>query len=129
MIHSLEIINSSSIEETHLLSILPVLYLYLNHMELSPLTALAEFLLSQISNASGKNTMWTELLPRIIQIIVRCGSHYFVTISSNLKYLGYNYRSILVGQLIDITWKRNVIPDVALMLKYVVTNIKFFFLY
>lgn len=119
MIHSLKIINSDDIEETHLLSILPVLYLYLNHMELSALTALAEFLLTQISDGTGKNTMWTELLPRIIQIIVRSGSHYFVTISSNLKYLGYNYRSILVGQLIDITWKRNVIPDIALMLKYV----------
>lgn len=103
-----------------MLSILPVLYLYLNHMELSTLTFLAEFLLSQICEGTSKNSLWTELFPRIIQIIVRNGSKYFVA-PNNLTFLGYNYRSKIVDQLINSshTWKRSVIPDIASMLKYV----------
>lgn len=124
MIHSLKVINSADIAETHLLSIWPVLYLKLNNVALSTLTFLAEFLLSQIMDGTGKNRLWTELLPRIMQIIVVNGCKDFVT-PDDLTLSGYSYRTKFVNMLINSSdsWKRNVIPDIASMLKYVFSSI------
>ncbi|XP_063695943.1 Fanconi anemia group I protein homolog isoform X2 [Culicoides brevitarsis] len=117
IIHSLKIIDSDKIEETHLLSILPVLYLSLNYVELSTLTFLADFLLSQICDGCC-NKMWTEMLPRTIQIIVSNGYRPFAT-PGDLTITGYNFRSKIVDKLIRSSnkWKKCVIPDIASMLK------------
>lgn len=118
MIYSLKIINSADISESALLDIQSVLYIYLNYCPFSTLTFVAESLLMEICDGNGKNTMWTELLPRVIQIVVRNGSEYYIT-PENVKFLGYNYRTKFVEQLIKSSpsWKPQVIPEIASMLK------------
>lgn len=118
MIHAIKIVNSDVIEETHILSILPVIYLSLNIIELATLTTIAEFLLTQICDGTGKNTMWTELLPRIFHIIIRNGYKKYCT-SGDLMITGYNFRTRFVDKLIKSsqTWKKSVIPDISSMFK------------
>lgn len=65
--------------------ILTVLYLNLNLISASSITNLVTYLLDEICQAKG-NRMWTELLPRALQILVKeYGSHDITTPDNKVR--------------------------------------------
>lgn len=136
IIEVLKELSPMEIKGAILKDILTVLYLNLNLISASSITNLVTYLLDEICQAKG-NRMWTELLPRALQILVKeYGSHDITTpdnkVRTNFLYcynftksfifqvmLGYTFRTNFVSRLINShgEWKMEILPGIASMIR------------